>query len=175
MSGRSGIALNGRGRGEARRLAERLARVPLAAIHSSPRRRAIETAEFVAAGRELEFRETGALDEIDFGDWTGRSFMALADDPAWRHWNAARATARTPSGETMTAATMRAVDHISAIAGEGPVLCVSHCDIIRGVVAHVLGLGMDRLLAFDCDPASLTRIEADGGDLRLVTLNERPQ
>lgn len=160
---------------EACRLADRLARVPLAAIHVSPRRRAIETADIVAAGHGLEPRPTPALDEIDFGNWTGRSFAELDADPSWRRWNGARATARTQGGETMMTATTRALDHISAIVEDGPVLCVSHCDIIRGVVARVLGLGFDRLLAFDCSPASVTTIESIDGNWRVVTLNERPQ
>ena len=40
----------------------------------------------------------------------------------------------------MGAVTARAVRHIEAVAREAPVLCVSHCDVIRGVVAHYLGL-----------------------------------
>ncbi len=175
MSGRSEIVLSEPGRAEAHGLARKLAHRPLAAIHSSPRRRAVDTAAIVAKERSLPIREAAALDEIDFGSWSGRSFAELDADPSWRRWNSVRATARTPAGETMMHATARALDHISAIDENGPVLCVSHCDIIRGVVARVLGLRFDRMLAFDCDPASLTTIEANAGCWRVVTLNERPQ
>ena len=73
----------------------------------------------------------------------------------------------------MAGATARAVRHIEAVAGERPVLCVSHCDIIRGVVAYYLGLDANRLLAFDVDPASLTTLVLHGSGARLVALNER--
>ncbi|WP_156678237.1 histidine phosphatase family protein [Sphingomonas profundi] len=179
LSGRSEIALSAAGRAEAAALADMLAGVPIAAVHSSPRRRARETAEAVSSARALPVLEADALDEVDFGDWAGRSFDALAGDPDWHRWNAARATAPTPGGETMRAATMRAVAHLGAIVGPGadgaPVLCVSHCDIIRGVVAHYLGLDLDRLLGFDIDPASLTTVELDGDRGRIVALNERPR
>jgi broad specificity phosphatase PhoE len=175
LSGRSDIALNAAGRAEAARLADRLAGVSIAAIHSSPRRRARETANIVAEHHGLPVNNADALDEIDFGAWIGRSFADLDGDPAWARWNVARGSAATPGGEDMAAATVRAVRHIEDVAGEQPVLCVSHCDIIRGVVAHYLGLDADRMLGFDVDPGSLTELALYGnGDGRVVMLNERP-
>ena len=175
LSGRSEIGLSDAGRAEAARLADRLAGVPLAAVHASPRRRAIETAGIVAARHALAVTEVAALDEIDFGAWSGRSFAALERDPEWRSWNADRDGATTPAGETMAQAVARAADHIAAIDDDGPVLCVSHCDIIRGLVARTLGLAMAGIFAFDCDPASLTTLARQDGGARLVTLNERPR
>ena len=173
LSGRSDIALNDEGRLEAERLAKRLAAVPLASVFSSPCRRARETAELVAARHALPVECVDALDEIDFGRWAGQPFTTLAADPAWGRWNAKRATATTAGGEDMAGATARAVRHIEAVAGERPVLCVSHCDIIRGVVAYYLGLDANRLLGFDVDPASLTTLVLHGGGARIVALNER--
>src|SRR3546814_14004586 len=42
-----------------------------------------------------------ALNEIDLGLWSGRSFDALAADKDWVLWNTARAHARPPGGEAM--------------------------------------------------------------------------
>lgn len=173
LSGRSAIGLDEEGVEQATRLAARLAAVPLAAVVSSPRHRATQTAGIVADRHGLTVTIDDGLDEIDFGGWSGRSFADLANDPAWQAWNTARATAATPTGETMAAATARAWGAIRR-AGAGPTLFVSHADIIRGVVADVLGLGYDRVFAFDCDPASLTTIELWDGGARLVGLNARP-
>ena len=172
LSGRSDIALSEAGRAEARALARMLDRVGLTAVHSSPRLRAVETAGIVADRQGVSVQRIEALDEVDFGGWAGQSFAALASDPGWRNWNERRAIARAPGGETMEEATARAVRHLETIK-EGIVLCVSHCDIIRGVVAHHLGLSLDHLLRFDCDPASLTTLAAFSGGARLVCLNER--
>jgi broad specificity phosphatase PhoE len=174
LSGRSEIGLSDSGRAQVAWTRDRLAGVQLAAIYSSPRKRARETAEIIASGRELEVALADALDEIDFGSWSGQSFSALDAQPDWQHWNSARGTAATPAGDTMAAATRRAVTHIEDLEEEGPVLCVSHCDVIRGIVAHYLGLDGDRLLSFDCDPASLTTLALHDGGGRVVTLNERP-
>lgn len=56
--------LSERGRQQARRLAARLAPVPLDAIWSSPLGRAVETAEAVAAGRGLAIRTDSRLREV---------------------------------------------------------------------------------------------------------------
>jgi ribonuclease H / adenosylcobalamin/alpha-ribazole phosphatase len=173
LSGRSDIALNERGRDEAQRLATRLRGASIAAIHTSPRRRAVETAKTIGDIVGTSPRIVAALDEIDFGEWSGQTFDALDGDPRWRQWNAARRTASTPSGDTIAAAVSRVLCHLQACRDMGAILCVSHCDVIRGLVAHCLGLDLDHILSFDIDPGSLTTLVMDGERGRVVALNER--
>jgi len=172
LSGRSEIALSPRGHAEAVALAEALDGTPIASLHTSPRRRACETAVPLAERRSLAARIAPALDEIDFGAFTGRSFADLDAHPEWFRWNAERATARCPGGETMAEACQRAATYLTGLAPDHyPALCVTHCDIIRGVVARQIGLGLDRLFMLECDPASRTTLDLESG--RLIALNER--
>jgi broad specificity phosphatase PhoE len=135
----------------------------------------METAQAIASRLKLELTVVEALDEIDFGSWAGQSFASLDGDPTWARWNLARAEARTPGGETMGQAVARAVSHIerSAAREEGPFIFVTHCDLIRGAVAHYLGLSLDRMLAFDCDPASVSTLSVSEGGGHVVSVNER--
>lgn len=175
LSGRSEIGLSDVGRAEAEWLADRLAQAPLAEIRASPRRRTMETAEAVARRHKLSVIPYPALDEIDFGEWTGRDFASLNDDAAWRSWNDARGTAHPPGGESMAEAIARALPALTHD-GPGELLCVTHCDVIRGLVARLIGLPLDRMLDFDCDPASLTTLSLHAEQAgRLVSLNERPR
>lgn len=165
LSGRArDVALNAAGREETAALARRLAGRGVVGITASPRRRTVETADILGAGLNLTPVLAPDLDEIDFGAWSGRRFADLDGDPDWECWNTARGTAPTPGGETMAAAVARAMRHIDYLAGQGggPVLCVSHCDVIRGVVAHVLGLPLDNLLRFEIAPASVSWLMAHG-------------
>jgi ribonuclease H / adenosylcobalamin/alpha-ribazole phosphatase len=176
LSGRCAAApLTAEGRAHAQWLGGLFARgEPIAAIHASPRLRAQETARAIADRLGLEVETVDALDEIDFGAWTGRSLAELDTDPRWHQWNAARDVAEAPGGETMRAAVDRAVAHVDAVARRewrGAVLCVSHCDVIRGVIAHYLGLGLDRLLAFDVDPGSVSTLVVGDWGGRLLALN----
>jgi broad specificity phosphatase PhoE len=56
------------------------------------------------------------------------------------------------------------VAHLDGMArqGGGPVLCVSHCDVIRGVIAHALGLSLDNILRFEIAPASVSWVQVHG-------------
>ena len=176
LTGRSkGCALSAEGRAHAHRLAGDFAgRERIGAVQTSPRTRARETAHALGERLKLQAETVDALDEIEFGAWNGRAFSDLEGDPAWRRWNSARATAATPGGETMGQATQRAVAHVERLAAAEPreaVVCVTHCDIIRGVVAHYLGLSLDRVLAFDVDPGSTTSLQVEVWGARLLTLN----
>ncbi|UYY58634.1 histidine phosphatase family protein [Sphingomonas sp. S2-65] len=176
LSGRlGGIGLTSSGISEAERLADHLRLHDLAAIQSSPVQRARETAAAIAAGRGLDVDVAEALDEIDFGDWTGSAFEALVGDPEWDRWNDSRATAAPPCGESMAAAQARVVAHLRALAGNHPsesVAVVTHCDIIRAALAHVLGLSLDDFHRFDVDPASVSRIAMGDWGARVLSINE---
>lgn len=177
LSGRRrDIALSDDGLLQAEIVADLLAVEPIAAIYSSPRERAWYTAREIADRLEQEVSLSDALDEVDFGDWTGQSFDALEGDPVWDAWNSSRSTSRPPNGESMTEAVDRAVAEVQRITtkhrGE-TVAAVSHCDIIRGLIAHFLGLSLDNLLRFDIDTASVSRIAVGDWGARVMSMNER--
>lgn len=177
LSGRRrDVALSGEGLEQAEIVADLLAVEPLAAVYSSPRERAWYTARTIAEPHELDVAISDDLDEVDFGDWTGLDFNDLEGDPAWNAWNEARGAARPPNGESMAEAVSRAAAALEAIAAGHPgaaVACVSHCDVIRGVLAHYLGLPLDNLLRFDIDPASVSRLALGNWGARIMTVNER--
>jgi broad specificity phosphatase PhoE len=174
LSGRSDIGLSEVGRAETRALVDALDNSAVASLHSSPRRRAAETIAPIAERRGLAVQTAPALDEIDFGTFAGRRFAELDGDPEWFRWNAERGSAHCPDGETMGEAIARASAYIQALSPQdSPAVCVTHCDIIRGLVAQQLGLSLDRLFAFDCAPASRTTLELSSGGVRLIALNER--
>ncbi len=177
LSGHAGdVALSAEGEAQAELLANRLAREPLDAVHTSPLRRARETAAPLAAAAGLAETIAAPLDEIDFGDWAGRSFADLGSDPRWHDWNTRRAEAVTPGGETMAGVQQRVLGHLRRVAHGSAgklVAMVSHADVIRAAVAGVLGLSLGSVLRFDIDPASVTRIVAGRWGERVASLNER--
>ena len=179
FSGRMpGVPLSEAGQAQAARLGAALASEPIDRIVHSPLDRTRETAAAIAAARGSAVPVAAAtgLIEIDLGEWTGRSWQDFGDDPAWRDWNERRGSARIPGGETMAEAQARIVGCLAALAREADgrtVAVVSHSDMIRAAVAHVLELPLDRLLSFDVDVASVTRVVWGEWGARLLSLNER--
>jgi len=72
MQGQTQGELNEQGREQARQVAERLAAEPIDAVVASDLRRAIQTAEAIAAPHGLPVVTTPLLRERDWGSFTGR-------------------------------------------------------------------------------------------------------
>ena len=164
---RAGVSLNAEGRSQLAALRARLADVPLDAIYSSPLERALETAAAIARGSGLAIYERDDLQEVDFGEWTGRTFTELAASPAWQAYNRARASAEIPGGESPRALTARicgALEQIRRLHPGGTVAIVSHAEPIRALVLACRGLSLDVFHATEIEPASITtlRIPAHG-------------
>jgi ribonuclease H / adenosylcobalamin/alpha-ribazole phosphatase len=175
LAGRTpGIPLNDEGRAQAGRLARMLADVSIAAVGTSPLQRARETAAVIAAKRDLPVIEHAGLGEVDFGEWTGRSFVELADDPLWQQFNTLRSATRPPGGELFGEVQARAVGAVVELAAQhagSTVALVSHADVIRAILVHVLGMPPDHLLRLEVAPASVTTVVLGGGPPLLLELN----
>lgn len=155
------IALNAQGAAQARELATRLQHADITALVCSPRLRARQTIAPLASALERGIEVDARFDEIDFGEWSGRTFAELVHAPGWSTWCEQRSQARPPGGETIAEVQARAVDAITALGrdhGAGTVAIVSHGDVIKAAVAAYLGSSLDALERFDIAPASVTVI-----------------
>jgi len=177
LAGRTkGITLGVEGRAQAARLAKRMERERFAAVYASPRERTQETAQAIVAacGHGPVIAEE-QLDEIDFGIWSGKTFAELQGYPDWRLWNTDRVRAATPAGETMTDVRGRIVSCMERLAPryvEQAVVLVSHADVIKSAVCHILHIPFDAGDRFEISPASITTIVIGDWGVRLLTLNE---
>ncbi len=166
LAGRTaGIHLDDTGRSQVKNLAARLARVPLAAVASSPLERCLETAEALVADRTYPSVATeDRLVECGYGEWTGRPFGELSRTRLWRQVQAHPSSAVFPGGESLRAVQARAVeavrDHDARVAGaagrRAVWAAVSHADVIKAVVADALGMHLDHFQRVIIDPASVT-------------------
>jgi broad specificity phosphatase PhoE len=171
----AGVELDEHGRAAMAACAERLEPAPLI-IQSSPQPRAMQSAEILADHFHLAIEVTADVDEIDVGDWTGRSFDELANDPAWRHWNAHRGASTPPRGESMQALQTRMLGHIEALCLERPgetIAIVSHAEPIRAVVLHYMRILLDDFLSIEIDPASITTLVESDGSVNLCNVNQK--
>jgi len=175
LSGRRpGVSLSAKGASEAAALARGLAGTHINRLMTSPLDRTRETAEAIGTALGLTPEVADALIEIDLGEWTGADFATLRADARWDVWNRERATACCPGGETMGQAQARIVGLMQALAQtqDGQVIAlVTHSDLIRAALAHVLGLGLDGVHRFDIDPASVSRVVLGDWGGRVLAMN----
>jgi broad specificity phosphatase PhoE len=176
LAGRmEGVVLGEAGRAQAIRLGQRMEREDIEAIYTSPRERTQETAAAIATACGLAPPQiVDALDEVNFGAWAGKTFDTLNDDPQWRRWNSVRSLSRTPGGESMLDVQHRVLGLIETLSnGDGKRLAlVSHGDVLKAAVGHILGLPIDAWPRFDIAPASITTVTVSEWGAKIITLNE---
>lgn len=171
---KAGVCLNDEGKAQARRLAERFSNIKLDAIYSSPLERALETAEAIARAAKLEVKQSHAFNEVDFGEWSGKSFEALARDERWRRFNTQRSVTKIPGGESFLEVQTRVVaglERLSEQHANANVAIVSHADVIKAAVGYVAGTPIDLLQRFEVSPASVSVIAIDEHGIKLLAVN----
>lgn len=167
------VALNAQGRREAEALVQRLQDRPLDAIYCSPQPRTQQTAQPLALARGLQMAIEPAFDEVDLGQWQGRTFEEVRGQQAWKLWLERRSAAQPPGGESFAHVASRSLEGLRGLVARHPgqqLLVVSHGDVIKAMVAGVLGLSLDRLEQFDIAPVSVSIVAmgADWAQLQLL-------
>lgn len=176
LVGRAGhVGLSERGARQAALMATRLASLPVKAIYSSPLTRAKETAEPIGRRLGLPVQVAEAINEVDFGHWSGRSFDDLQDLPEWRLFNTFRTGTRIPGGELIIETQTRIVAFICALARERPddhIVLVSHGDVIKAALAYFMGLHLDFFHRFEISPGSISTLQVAAYGAIVIRLNE---
>jgi len=175
LYGRSdGVHLSEQGRADAEALAERLRKVPIHGLYVSPMERCRETAEPIARGRRVRPKVVRDLNEVDYGDWTGRSFAALRRTKMWRRVRSSPSSARFPGGESLLEVQQRVVRAIEEVAGRhrgGTAALVTHGDVVRLALAHFAGIHLDLFQRLEAFTASVTAIDVGDGMPRILRVN----
>ena len=166
-----GVSLTREGRAQAQVLARGLAGTPVDEIRTSPQPRAVQTSHILSIATGAPVTIDAALDEFDFGAWTGRSFRALAKDAGWLAYNQSRAASGAPGGESVAAFAARVRGVLeAAAASQARTLClVTHAEVIRTMLLICLGEDLDQWSRVDVPPASLSVLELTGRGLTIVT------
>ncbi|ODR07281.1 phosphoglycerate kinase [Mycobacterium sherrisii] len=140
------------------RLPQALARFPIARVVSSPQRRAIQTAEPVAAARNLavEVDERFAEYDRDLPVYIPVEQIRAENPKEWQRL----AQGHLPSAVDEDAFRARVIpgiaDLVASSEPQDTVAVFSHGGVINVVLHHILGT--QRLLSFPVDYASVTRL-----------------
>jgi broad specificity phosphatase PhoE len=176
-SGRGDPELTARGHDQAEGAALRLAEPEasgfapdgVAAVLTSPLRRARQTAAAVADALDVPLEVRDALTETDFGGWEGLTFTEAAErDPQLHARWLGDEHVPPPGGESFADVGRRLAGERDAILAAYPgatVVVVSHVTPIKLILRAALAAGPEILYRLHLDLASLsvTDFYADGG------------
>lgn len=116
------------------------------------------------------------LAEQAFGAWEGRpwSEVSESDPAASKAFFADPVRAAPPGGESFARCASRAVLAFQgAFQEEGPLLVLAHGGSLRALLAHFLGLPLDRALDLGWSPFGLSLVDVYGPNRGLLRFHNR--
>jgi broad specificity phosphatase PhoE len=170
-----GVQLDDLGCRQMSRCAEMVLGTP-AAMQSSPQRRAQQSASILASHFGLPVEIAPDVDELDYGEWTSRTFAELEGDTRWNRWNTQRSASRPPGGESMRALQQRMVQHLEQLRraqADGAIVIVSHAEPIRAALLYYSRTPLDNFLSIAVDPASVSTLAVDRAGIRISRINQQ--
>jgi probable phosphomutase (TIGR03848 family) len=177
LAGRAdGVVLTDEGVSQSEDLAKRLAGSKISKVHTSPLERCHLTiaplVKSIPSKDRPKIVVNEDLSEVDYGKWTGKKLSALYREKLWKVVQNRPSAMYFPAGEGLAQVQVRAMRAVHSAAAEGGLqLLVSHGDVIKSIVAAVLGTHLDNFQKIVIDPASITVLDFDGTDFRVLTLN----
>lgn len=143
--GSQDIPLNETGIAQAKAVSKRLASEEIAAVYSSRLRRALHTAEIIAAPHGLTPVASDGLSNINYGELEGRLVSDIAQQlpEFYRALMQTPHLVRFPGGDTLDALTSRSIASLHAMIAQHPdetIVAVSHQVVTRVLICALLGL-----------------------------------
>ena len=173
--GRIDIELNETGIKQAELLAEYLGQVKIAAVYSSPLKRALRTAAIIAANHKLRVEIAPGLIDFDYGKWQGLPQQEVKEQyqELYTRWLSRPHQVRMPEGESLddvSKRAMRVVDEIITKV-EGTAVLVSHRVVNKVLICALLGLDNAHFWNVRQDVCGITTFSYEKGRFVLTEHN----
>jgi broad specificity phosphatase PhoE len=171
------IHLNAQGQAEARRTAEALKGKGITRVISSPMERARETAGALAESLGVRVEVYEGVNEIDFGDWSGKTMAELESLPGWTLFNSYRSGTRIPNGELMIETQCRVVRFLEDLWTKEPAgvfAIFSHGDPIKLAISFYMGVPLDLFTRLEISPGSYSLLRLEEWGPQVLAVNVCP-
>jgi probable phosphoglycerate mutase len=182
LSGRlPNIHLSEKGIKQSQQLSERLGNFAVAQLRVSPMERCFETISpwlndvVLKNSPDFEPIIDPSLNEVDYGDWSGKKLITLARKKEWRTVQESPSRMYFPGGEgiaQMQSRAMSVVHELATLPDSKTAVIVSHGDVIKSIVASALGTHLDEFQRIIIDPASVSVLDYSGIKPRVLLLND---
>jgi broad specificity phosphatase PhoE len=176
VQGISDVELNTVGIEQARLLALALKDQPIGAIHASPLKRALQTAEIINEFHRKEIHTHQDLIEMDQGDFEGISFKKLIDSEKdfLKKWITDPASVQMPNGESLSQLQERAWRAIERIIDkEENALVVAHNFTIAAIICRIKGISLNEFLSACVGNASKTVVNFQKDGIFIEIFDDR--
>ena len=167
------VELSKTGFNQAKSLTSYLSAVKFSKVYSSPLTRCLQTiTPFMEKNPKIDFQVDNRVIEMNYGKWSGQKLATLSKNSKWKQVQNNPAGFTFPQGESFKSMRKRvdlALDDLKSM--KGPILVVTHGDIIKMAITSSLGLPINRFQSFVVEPASLTIINLEKSGATILQSN----
>lgn len=167
------------GRHQAKVLGDFVQRYSFDVIYSSPMKRALATADPICTSQGHQPQIVDDLREIDFGEWTGKTWMQVAEEYqinvfTWLDELEAGRVKNAELGSEFRKRVGEATDEIVRN-NQGKTVCVvCHGGVVRAILAHLMEIPLPIMGKIDIEYASVSRIDVTERKREATLLNLTP-
>lgn len=169
------VNLTAKGFKDSRKIKSRLSKIDFTRVYSSPITRCVQTVTpYLDSNPRIEITLTESLIEMDYGNWSGNKLAALSKKKEWSLIQNRPGEFTFPNGESFQEMRRRVRSFLnSLIETDGPILIVSHGDIIKMALTITLDLPLNKFQNFVVTPASICVIDYSQKSKSVISTNQR--
>jgi len=169
------VKLSEKGRRESRIVSKHLQKIEFTHIYSSPISRCLQTVDpLISAKPQIPLLLEERIQEMNYGDWNGKDLKSLSKKREWKSIQNQPSKFKFPQGESFTQLRKRVQLFLNEIESKtGPILVVSHGDVIKMILTCTLELSTDNFQRFLIQPASISIINYESKVRNLIISNQR--
>lgn len=176
LQGRADVPLSVAGHRQAERTSQLLATQKIRRVYASPLLRARQTAEAIAHPHQLEVEIVDGIQEIDVGDWEGRSWQEIAvSEPERYHQFMANPAEHGYAGGENVAELFRrvqpAMNELLAANLGAQVVVVGHNLVNRTFLSQLIGLPLAQVRSVNQDNCGVSVARYRAGEIKLLSMN----
>jgi broad specificity phosphatase PhoE len=169
------VNLTAKGFKDSRKLKSRLSKIDFTRVYSSPITRCVQTVTpYLDSNPRIEITLTESLIEMDYGNWSGKKLAALSRKKEWSLIQNRPGEFTFPNGESFQEMRRRVKSFLNSLIDiDGPILIVSHGDIIKMALTITLDLPLNKFQNFVVTPTSICVIDYSQESKSVISTNQR--
>ena len=169
------VNLSDKGRKQSVKVSKHLQNINFQEIHCSPISRCLQTIQPLLSSKPtIQVVQEVKIQEMNYGQWNGKDLKALSKKRDWQSIQSSPSKFTFPDGESFNQLRRRVSSFLTEISDkDGPLLVVSHGDVIKMMLACTLDLPTDKFQNFVIEPASISIVYYGSKAKNIISVNQK--
>lgn len=151
--------------------------INLDVIFSSDLKRAVDTANIISIGKDVQLNIDSRLKELNFGVWEGKHYTEIMKEhpESWENWTRDWQNAAPAEGESFSEMWLRVSDFIKAMMHSyknKDILIVAHQGVLRIITTYLLDIPVEKTWSFHFEQGAYSILELLDNHCTIKSINK---